>query len=176
MTENLILVDNEDKQWGKMEKQKVHELGLLHRAFSIFVFNKQGELLLQKRALNKYHSAGLWTNTCCSHPRYGEDLKEAAKRRLLEEMNIECKLEYQFNFTYKAELGNGLIEHEFDHVYFGESNKLPNPSAEEVADFKYVSMDWLKEDINNNPDQYTSWLKICFEKAEEYFVLTHPLR
>lgn len=160
----LILVDENDKQWGKLEKQLVHEKGLLHRAFSVFIFNSNGELLLQQRADDKYHSGGLWTNTCCSHPRFGEDLKDAVQRRLMEEMGISCKTNFEFSFVYKAEFDNGLKEYEYDHVYFGISNAIPFPESKEVKQWKYVDMNSLKEDLKIHPDKYTAWLKICFEK------------
>src|SRR6187399_1825004 len=127
MEDYLILVDEQDKQYGKLEKQLVHELGLLHRAFSVFIFNKKGELLLQQRADEKYHSAGLWTNTCCSHPRFGEEIKDSVTRRLEEEMGMNCEMEFAFSFIYKSTFENGLTEHEFDHVFFGISDELPVP-------------------------------------------------
>src|SRR5688572_11010720 len=123
--EEVVLVDASDKVVGTMEKMEVHEKGLLHRAFSVFVFNSKRELLMQQRALQKYHSAGLWTNTCCSHPRPGEETISAAKRRLKEEMGLEIELESQFSFIYKTTFGNGLTEHEYDHVYFGFTDQPP---------------------------------------------------
>ena len=133
--EKVILVDRKDHKIGLMEKQEAHIKGLLHRAFSVFVFNKNNELLLQKRALHKYHSGGLWTNTCCSHPRENENTLDAANRRLQEEMGVSCKLEFKFNFIYKASLDNKLFEHEFDHVFFGFSDNLPQINKEEVDSF-----------------------------------------
>src|SRR5690349_1614227 len=127
MKDYLILVDDKDQQWGRLEKNLVHELGLLHRAFSVFIFNHHGELLLQQRADGKYHSGGLWTNTCCSHPRYGEDVPDAVKRRLKEEMGMSCETTFAFSFIYKTKFENGLTEHEFDHVYCGFSDALPHP-------------------------------------------------
>jgi isopentenyl-diphosphate delta-isomerase len=169
MSEYLILVDENDKEVGRLEKQLVHQLGILHRAFSIFIFNEKGELLLQQRAETKYHSAGLWTNTCCSHPSFGEDLKSAVKRRLYEEMKISCSTSFTFSFTYKAELENGLIENEVDHVFFGISNDLPLPEATEVKDWKYMSMEDVEADLFLQPDKYTQWLKICFPEVKKHF-------
>ena len=140
--EKVILVDKHDRQMGLMEKQEAHVKGLLHRAFSIFIFNKDNKLLLQKRAFKKYHSGGLWTNTCCSHPRENETTIDAAHRRLNEEMGMECKLELKFNFIYKAQLDNNLYEHEFDHVFFGFSNDLPKINKLEVDSYKYESLDF----------------------------------
>lgn len=167
MNEQVILVDIEDNVLGTMEKMDAHVLGKLHRAFSVFIFNKNGELLLQQRALDKYHSGGKWTNTCCSHPRLGEETLDAANRRLWEEMGMKCDLQYAFNFTYKAELLDGIEEHEYDHVYFGVSDELPVPDPEEVSAYKYLAMDLLAKDIEQNPAEYTEWLKICFEQVQE---------
>ncbi|MEO8150270.1 MAG: isopentenyl-diphosphate Delta-isomerase [Bacteroidia bacterium] len=163
--EFLILVDEKDQQWGKLEKELVHQLGLLHRAFSIFIFNSKGELLLQQRADSKYHSGGLWTNTCCSHPRFGEDLSDAVNRRLIEEMGMKSKTEFAFSFVYKANFENGLTEHEFDHVFFGVTDDLPKPEKLEVKDWKYMNIKLLENDLEQNPHQYTAWLKICFNKV-----------
>ena len=168
--EKVILVDKNDRMLGLMEKQEAHIKGLLHRAFSIFIFNKENKLLLQKRALKKYHSGGLWTNTCCSHPRENEATIEAAHRRLYEEMGMECKLELKFNFIYKAQLDNKLYEHEFDHVFFGFSNDLPKINKQEVDSYKYESLDFLTEDIVLSPKKYTEWFKICFQEVYKKFV------
>lgn len=165
MTEQVILVDEQDNEIGTMQKMEAHLKGRLHRAFSVFIFNKNGELLLQQRALDKYHSGGKWTNTCCSHPRLGEDTLAAANRRLDEEMGMKCELKYGFSFMYQALVDESLSENEFDHVYFGISNDLPAPDAGEVAAFRYMTMDALKADIDNHPGEYTEWLKICFEKV-----------
>ena len=163
MEEQVVLVDHLDNPLGVIEKMKAHTLGLLHRAFSVFVFNTNGELLLQQRAFDKYHSAGKWTNTCCSHPKPFEDTAKAASRRLMEEMGMECELEYGFNFVYKATVENELTEYEFDHVYFGVSDELPIINTNEVASFKYLSLAELALDLDENPDLYTTWLKICFD-------------
>ena len=165
MAENVILVDKHDNEIGTMPKMEAHVTGVLHRAFSVFIFNQNGELLLQQRALDKYHSGGKWTNTCCSHPRAGEETLTAANRRLLEEMGMECELNYGFNFLYKADVENGLIEHEFDHVYYGISDDLPAINLAEVAAYKYVKIDTLRLDLEKNPALYTEWLKISFNKV-----------
>lgn len=165
MEEQVILVDPDDVPKGQMDKMEAHEKGLLHRAFSVFIFNSKRELLLQQRALSKYHSRGLWTNTCCSHPRIGESNIHAAKRRLMEEMGMECELNYLFKFTYKAVFENGLIEHEVDHVFFGMSDQLPIINIEEVEAFKYVDLDTLAQDIALDPAAYTPWLRICLNEV-----------
>jgi isopentenyl-diphosphate delta-isomerase len=166
--EYITLVDDTDTSWGKMEKMEVHQLGLLHRAFSVFIFNSNGELLLQQRAFGKYHSGGLWTNTCCSHPHYGEDTSFAATRRLVEEMGIRCPLDYGFSFVYKVRFENGLIENEYDHVYFGVCDAPVRPDPEEVRAWKYMSMDQLITDMKKNPAHYTEWLKICIDRVMLY--------
>lgn len=171
--EYLILVDENDQPWGKLEKAEVHELGLLHRAFSIFIFNTKGELLMQQRADDKYHSAGLWTNTCCSHPRYGEETADAVERRLVEEMGMNTPVEFAFSFIYKTNFMNGLSEHEFDHVYIAVSDELPKPERTEVKDWKYISLGLLEEELKNNPENYTDWLKICFEQLLGYIKMNH---
>ena len=163
--ENVILVDMLDNEIGTMPKMEAHLRGHLHRAFSIFIFNSNGELLLQQRALDKYHSGGKWTNTCCSHPRSGEQTIDAANRRLNEEMGMKSELQYGFNFIYNAPLSDNLFEHEFDHVYFGVSDHAPKINKIEVADFKYIGMQILTADIKNNPHHYTECLKICFNRV-----------
>ncbi len=169
MKDNLILVDENDTPWGKMEKQLVHERGLLHRAFSVFIFNSKGELLLQQRAEGKYHSGGLWTNTCCSHPRFGEEISEAIPRRLMEEMGMSCPANFAFSFIYKASFDNGLTEHEFDHVYFGKSDDLPKPEKSEVQNWRYSSLHSLQSDVSSQPEIYTEWMKICLPRVVEHF-------
>ena len=166
--ENVILVDKNDNQVGLMPKLEAHQKGLLHRAFSIFIFNSKYELLLQKRASSKYHSGGLWTNTCCSHPREGEDTLDAANRRLTEEMGIETSLRKVHDFIYKAELDNNLTEHEFDHVFYGVYNEDPVINRDEADDFKWIDMGLLNEDIKINGDNYTVWFKIAFEYFYNY--------
>ena len=166
--ENVILVDEKDNQVGLMPKLEAHQKGLLHRAFSVFIFNSDYKLLLQKRASSKYHSGGLWTNTCCSHPRDGEDIIDAANRRLNEEMGIKTSLRKVFDFIYTAELDNNLIENEFDHVLYGVYDIDPILNKEEAEDFKWIDMETLKNDIENNKDQYTVWFKIAFDYFYNY--------
>ncbi len=160
----VILVDEKDNQIGTGEKLKIHQEGKLHRAFSIFIFNSKGELLLQKRARLKYHSGGLWTNTCCSHPRPGESLEEATHRRLKEEMEIDCDLKEILNFIYKVKLGD-LIEHEFNHVFFGKFNGNPRPDQREAEDWKWVKPGELKQDVKKNSENYAYWFKLVLDKV-----------
>ena len=169
MSELLILVDDNDNEVGVMDKLSVHQTAALHRAFSVFIFNPEGQLLLQQRADEKYHSAGLWSNTCCSHPIQGEEISATIARRLDEEMGMKCMLEFKFSFIYKTELENGLTEHEFDHVYFGTTNDLPHPNPKEVKAWKYISLEALENDINLNPSNYSAWLKICLPKVRATF-------
>ena len=166
--EFVILVDEQDNAIGTMEKQQAHVEGVLHRAFSIFIFNSEKKLLLQKRASSKYHCGGLWTNTCCSHPRENETVLEAANRRLNEEMGMSCDLQSIFSFVYKAEFENGLTEHEFDHVFFGQSNQTPTLNREEVEDFRYVGMEELQIEINENPAHFTPWFLIALDRVKEF--------
>ena len=166
--EKVILVDKNDNQVGLMPKLEAHEKGLLHRAFSIFIFNSRYELLLQKRASSKYHSGGLWTNTCCSHPREGEDTLDAANRRLDEEMGIKTSLRKVYDFIYKAELDNQLTEYEFDHVFYGVCDRDPILNKDEAEDFKWVDMETLNNDIIKNENNYTVWFKIAFEYFYNY--------
>ena len=165
MNEFLILVDENDNPVGAQEKILVHQQGLLHRAFSVFLFNSKGELLLQQRADDKYHSAGLWTNTCCSHPRFGENIDSAVNRRLFEEMGLKCKTNYAFSFIYKAVFENGLTEHEYDNVYVGITDDLPITERSEVKSWKYLSLQKLKGEIEKHPDEYTQWIKICLARV-----------
>ncbi len=164
----VILVDEQDQPVGVMEKMEAHEKGLLHRAFSIFIFNNNGEMLLQQRALAKYHSGGLWTNACCSHPNPGEDTLVAARRRLTEEMGFETELTKAFSFIYRTDFDNGLTEHEVDHVYTGRYNGTIEPDADEVNDYVFHSIDQIKGSIASEPHLYTSWFKIAFPKLETY--------
>jgi isopentenyl-diphosphate delta-isomerase len=163
MNDQVVLVNENDDQIGLMPKLEVHQKGMLHRAFSVFIFNSKGELLLQQRAFGKYHSEGLWSNTCCSHPLPDEDTSDAAIRRLREEMGISAPLNFLYSFIYNAELDNGLTEHELDHIFWGISNDLPVINTAEVVDYKYLLMHDLQKDILANPDNYTEWLKICFD-------------
>ena len=164
--EQVILVDEQDNEVGVMEKIEAHKKALLHRAFSIFVFNDAGQMMLQRRALSKYHSPGLWTNTCCSHPRPGEKLGKASSRRLEEEMGFSCEMQEVFSFIYKASFDHGLTEHELDHVFMGTYNKEPEINPEEVAEWKWISVKELLADIKDNPDNYTVWFKIALRKME----------
>jgi len=164
LCEKVILVDKNDNQLGLMEKIEAHEKAILHRAFSVFILNENNELLLQKRGINKYHSPGLWTNTCCSHPRNGEDVIDAGIRRLKEEMGFVTKLSSLLSFIYKAEFDNGLTEHEFDHVLIGKYSSNPIINELEVCDWKWIDLDVLSQDILDNPEIYTVWFKIIFEK------------
>lgn len=162
--EHVVLVDEKDTQIGIMEKMAAHIVPRLHRAFSIFIFNSKGELLLQQRALKKYHSPGLWTNTCCSHPRNGESLEAATARRLQEEMGIACDMHEVFTFIYKAPVGLGLVEHEFDHVWFGQTDATPIINTDEVESWKYMSLDDIAADMESHPECYTEWFKISFDE------------
>lgn len=167
MTEYVVLVDELDNNVGLMEKMEAHINPTLHRAFSIFIFNSKNEMLLQQRALSKYHTPGLWTNTCCSHPRDGESLHDATKRRLQEEMGMQCELKEAFSFIYKADVMQGLVEHEFDHVFIGTSDDLPIINKDEVESFRYDTVENIKADIERNPQNYTAWFKIAFDKLIE---------
>jgi len=171
--EFVVLVDEKDRPIGKMEKQAAHIGPHLHRAFSAFVFNTKGELLMQQRAFSKYHSPGLWTNTCCSHPRDGETVTEAASRRLMEEMGMQCDLHEVYTFIYKAPVGQGLTEHEFDHVLIGHSDAIPNINLDEVASWKYMNLNDLQKDIELFPELYTEWFKITFEEMRSHYNLHH---
>jgi isopentenyl-diphosphate delta-isomerase len=160
--ERVILVDECDIPVGDMEKMEAHKKGLLHRAISVFIINSKGEILLQRRALDKYHSGGLWTNTCCTHPRVGEASLEAANRRLDEEMGMRANLHEAFFFIYRAELDHGMIEHEFDHVFIGFSDDVPNPNPEEVSDYKWMTVADIQNSIHENPSLWTEWFKVIF--------------
>lgn len=162
--DEVILVDDRDRETGTMEKLEAHRRGLLHRAFSVFVFDSGGRMLLQRRAEGKYHSPGLWTNTCCSHPRPHETKEKAARRRLKEEMGLDLELDYKTHFIYRAEFDNGLTEHEFDHVFTALSNSDPRPDPKEVGDWKWLSPKEIKELIASEPDAFTPWFRIAMEK------------
>jgi isopentenyl-diphosphate delta-isomerase len=163
----VILVDEQDRELGTLEKMEAHQKALLHRAISVFIINTKGEWLLQQRTLDKYHSKGLWTNTCCSHPMPGETTLQAAHRRLHEEMGLQSDLKEVFSFSYIQELENGLTEHEYDHVFVGVTDDLPEPHPDEVMDFKYISYSDLKKDIVQNPQNYTVWFRLIYERAGE---------
>ena len=167
----VILVDEHDNQTGVIDKLSAHQKGLLHRAFSIFIFNSKGEILLQKRSSGKYHSPGLWTNTCCSHPLPQEDILSAANRRLKEEMGMKCELKTVFSFIYHVQLDQGMTEHEFDHVLIGYADIKPILNLEEAEDYKYVSTQQVIQDILNNPNDFTEWFKIAINKLTNYLEL-----
>ena len=166
--EQVILVDENDDQLGLMPKLEAHQKAVLHRAFSVFIFNTKNELMLQQRALHKYHSPGLWTNTCCSHQRDRESNLEAGKRRLFEEMGFVTELTETTSFIYKAPFDNGLTEHELDHIMIGYYDDEPIINPDEVADWKWMTLKDIKDDILNNPNIYTAWFKIIFEKFYEH--------
>lgn len=167
--EEVILVDEQDRVQGTAGKMEAHEQALLHRAFSVFVFNRKGEMLLQQRALHKYHSGGLWTNTCCSHPRPGEDTRLAAERRLQEEMGFVLPLQKVFDFIYKADFDNGLTEYEFDHVFVAEYEGPVNINPEEVMEFEYRPVDAIARDLQSNPERYTTWFRLAFAKIQTWW-------
>ena len=156
----VVLVNEFDEEIGAMDKLEAHERGLLHRAFSVLVFNSKNELLLQRRAFGKYHSEGLWTNTCCSHPYPGESILDAGKRRLFEEMGFTCELNHAFSFIYKAELDKGLTEYELDHVMIGFSEETPHLNLEEVSAFRWMSIKEIIADMEFYPENYTAWFRI----------------
>jgi len=161
--DEVILVDTEDRELGQMEKLKAHQEGRLHRAFSVFIFNSKGEMLIHRRALDKYHSAGLWSNTCCSHPQPGEPTAAAADRRLFEEMGMKASLEHVTHIVYRADFENGLIEHELDHVFVGTSDSEPKANPEEIFQWRYVSADELLREVDENPEIFTYWFRLLYK-------------
>lgn len=163
----VILVDENDVEIGRMEKMAAHREALLHRAFSVFIFNRKGEMLLQQRASSKYHSPDLWTNACCSHPMPGETTEQAARRRLKEELGFDTELEHLFHFIYKTPFDNGLTEHELDHVFVGVYDGAINPDPAEVKDFCYMKMEAITESLQSYRHKYTSWFQIAFPRLEE---------
>lgn len=165
MEEQVILVDEHDTSIGVAGKLAAHLSGSRHRAISVFLFDSAGRLLLQQRAAGKYHSAGLWSNTCCSHPRPEEDTAAAARRRLQEEMGIACDVEKRFSFAYRATLSNELVENEVDHVFFGHYDGVPSPNPDEVGDWRWVDLAQLRADLQARPEAYTFWLAACFEQV-----------
>ena len=173
MKKNVILVNENDGITGSMEKLEAHKKGLLHRAFSIFVFNRQGEMLMQQRAIHKYHSGGLWTNACCSHPEPGQDTLHAAKQRLQEEMGFTTPLEKLFDFIYKAEFDNGLMEHEFDHVFAGEYEGKILLNKDEADDFCFKNMKEIGESLKTNSQKYTAWFQLAFPRIEQWCELRY---
>jgi isopentenyl-diphosphate delta-isomerase len=168
--EKVILVDEYDTETGFMEKIEAHQKALLHRAFSVFIFNNRNEMLLQQRNLDKYHSGGLWTNSCCSHPRPGEETTEAASRRLKEEMGFETPLVKIFEFTYKTSFANGLAEHEFDHVFAGYYDGPVAPDQQEVKNYAWESVPSIEEKLAENVLQFTEWFRIAFPMIKEWMV------
>ena len=169
--ERVILVDENDQKIGLMPKQEAHLKGVLHRAFSVFIFNNKNELMLQQRALHKYHTPGLWANTCCSHQRDGESSIEAGKRRLFEEMGFTADIKETTSFIYKAPFDNGLTEHELDHILVGNFEGEPAINPEEVASWKWMDLEEVKQDIKTNPDIYTPWFKIIFDKFYQHLLI-----
>lgn len=169
--EKVILVDENDRKIGLMPKQEAHVKGLLHRAFSVFIFNKKNELMLQQRALHKYHSPGLWANTCCSHQRDGESSIDAGKRRLSEEMGFTTDLKETTTFIYKAPFDNGLTEHELDHILVGNFEEEPLINPDEVAAWKWMDLEEVKRDVKANPDHYTAWFKIIFDEFQQHILV-----
>jgi isopentenyl-diphosphate Delta-isomerase len=174
-SDQVILVDSNDVETGIMEKLEAHQKGLLHRAFSICVFNDHGEMLIHRRAASKYHSASLWTNTCCSHPVPGESLADAVGRRLREEMGFSCEVRPVFSFEYRAELDGGLVEHELDHVYLGVWNGVPMPDPDEVAEWKYVPLSQLLAGIRLNPEIYTIWFRLLLPRLAQEMKLMNRI-
>jgi isopentenyl-diphosphate delta-isomerase len=166
--DHVVLVDELDAPIGSMEKLEAHMKGVLHRAFSIFIFNDRDELLIHRRALEKYHSGGLWTNTCCSHPRPGELDIEAATRRLKEEMGFSCELQKVTSFIYRAHFDNGLIEHEFDHIWTGNYNDDPIPDPSEVEEWKYISLDVLNVELDKHPENFSVWFQLAMPKIMDW--------
>lgn len=171
--ELVVLVDEQDNEVGLMPKMEAHEKAVLHRAFSVFVLNEKMELMLQQRAGSKYHSPLLWTNTCCSHQRQGEDSIAAGKRRLQEEMGFVTEIEELFTFIYKAPFDNGLTEHELDHVLLGHYEEAPVINPEEVESWKWMSLEAIQADIAENPETYTAWFKIVFNRFKDHLDGNH---
>lgn len=172
MEERVVLVNPQDEVLGLMDKMQAHENALLHRAFSVFLFNDKGEMLLQQRAAGKYHSPLQWTNACCSHPRENESYLDAAKRRLEEELGISAELTERFHFLYKADVGQGLWEHELDYVFTGQYTGDFTLNHEEVADIKYISIEDLKREIEEFPERYTEWFKIIWDEYRNHLEIS----
>ena len=164
--DQIVLVDEQDNVTGSMGKMEAHKQGVLHRAFSVLLFNSKGELLLQKRSADKYHSAGLWTNTCCSHPKPDEPIEVAVRRRLKEEMGIDLQPEYAYKFLYRIELPNNLIEHELDYVFIGQFNGEPVINSSEVENWKFADVAAVKKDAIQNPETYTYWFRLILQHPE----------
>ena len=166
MVDYVVLLNKKDQEIGTMEKMEAHQKGLLHRAFSVFIFNSKGEMLIHRRALGKYHSPGLWTNTCCSHPRPNETVLDAANRRLDEEMGMVESLSEVVSFVYHHKFDNGLVEHEFDHILTGISDALPSINEDEVDSYKYMGIEELEQSMKQNPDDYSIWFKLAYPKLK----------
>jgi isopentenyl-diphosphate delta-isomerase len=166
-TQEVVLVDPNDRETGRMEKMQAHQLGILHRAFSIFILNQHGDMLIHQRSWTKYHGAGLWTNACCSHPYPEEPILAGAQRRLREEMGLECELWKIFDFVYRAEVENGLIEHEFDHVFVGFTNQNPQPNSTEACDWTWINLQELEREINLFPHKFTKWFVLALPRVLE---------
>lgn len=171
LAEYILTVDEQDRETGYMEKMEVHKKGVLHRAFSVMIFNNKDEVLLQKRAIIKYHSPGLWTNSCCSHQRQGETLTEAVSRRIKEELGITCDFKEAFKFKYRVEFDNGLIEHELDHVFIGYYNEKVFPNEDEVEEIRWVPLDELKNEMSEHPEEFTYWFKILMEQPKMQLII-----
>jgi len=166
MSEHVVLVDESDQPQGTAEKLQAHREGWLHRAFSVFVFDANDRLLLQQRAPGKYHCGALWSNTCCSHPRPGESPAEAADRRLREEMGFSCPLTPVFSLHYREPVGDGLVEHEYDHVFVGRVDTVRvDPNPEEVSDWTWIAPSVLRADVAEHPDRYTPWFRLLLDDA-----------
>lgn len=174
--EEVILVDDQDNAIGTMEKLEAHQKGVLHRAFSILVFNSNGELLLQKRSKTKYHSAGLWTNTCCSHPQPGESMADATRRKLKQEMGIDLQPEFAYKFIYKAALDSDLIEYEYDHVFVATFNGIPVINTNEVEDWRFESIDSIRKEISINPELYTYWFWLILSHEKFNGTITNSIK
>jgi isopentenyl-diphosphate delta-isomerase len=170
--QQVILVNENDEWMGTMEKLQAHKSGALHRAFSVFIINDKGEILLQQRASSKYHSASLWSNTCCSHPTPGESTMAAAHRRLMEEMGFDCELHKLFSLRYKSNVGNELVENEYDHIYLGNHNGDVKINIEEVKDYAYVTIEQVQQMLIESPELFTSWFKLALPKIVDY--ITQP--
>jgi len=165
LDQRVILVDEHDKELGVKDKLAVHQQGDLHRCFSIFIFNKSGKMLLQKRAADKYHSGGLWSNACCGHPYPGTTTQAAAEERLKYEMGLDCSLREAFSFLYQTKLENGFVEYEFDHVFIGSADSDPRPNQAEVQDWRWINMASLEAELKDKPETFTYWFKICYQQA-----------
>lgn len=167
--QNVILVSEQDAAVGEMEKMEAHRKGILHRAFSVFIFNSKGEMLLQRRALHKYHSGGLWSNACCSHPYPGEEVENAAVRRLNEELGFQTPVNKIFEFTYRAAFDNGLTEHEYDHVFTGEYNGMLNINPDEVSDYCFKDIEDIRTAMQSHPEKFTKWFHLIFDRIENWW-------